>query len=125
MKTGFYNTAVIIVSVGLNAAAQLFLKKGAEAIGGFSLHQGLATLLHKLANLPIFLGFLCYAISIVLWIFALSKVQVSIAYPFQALGYILVVITASLIFHEAFTVQKLIGVVLISAGVICIAQQMG
>ncbi len=120
-----FNTLIILISVLLNASAQLFLKMGADHLSDLSAHPHFAAIIRKAINTPMLLGFGCYAFSILLWIYALSKVQVGYAYPFQALGYILVVITSYFLLHESLTMAKVIGVVLITLGVFCIARTPG
>lgn len=115
----------IITSVTLNAIAQLFLKQGANRLTHIGHQQGVISIVHKATNMPIMLGFVCYGLSIFLWIYSLSKVEVSVAYPFQALGYIIVMFASAFFFNETINAQKIIGVLLITAGVICIARQMG
>ncbi len=67
------------------------------------------------------LGFICYGISIVIWLWVLSKVEVSFAYPFQALGYILVTILAWMIFNEQINILRIMALIFISIGLIILA----
>jgi multidrug transporter EmrE-like cation transporter len=81
--------ALILTGVMLNAAAQLLLKVGSRAISGlaFNLANGW-TLAERIAlNPPILAGLACYVISVVFWILALSRVDVSIAYPMLSVGH--------------------------------------
>jgi len=74
--------ALVFTGVMLNAAAQLLLKR-CQGHGIIQLSP--ATILNaglKLALEPHIVGGLfCYVISVVVWILALSRVPVSIAYP--------------------------------------------
>lgn len=116
------NTIIILISVLLNASAQLFLKSGAMHLNTIKGHGHLLRTFQALMSLPMFFGFICYGASIILWIYALSKVDVSYAYPFQAIGYVLVTLVAFMAFHEALTPSKLIGILLISSGVFFVAR---
>ena len=69
----------------------------------------------------IIFGFIAYGISIILWLWVLSKVDVSLAYPFQALGYIVVTILAWLIFQENINLTRIIALIFISLGLIILA----
>jgi len=116
---GIANFLLIITAVLLNALAQLFLRKGmldfGHSLGSFfDFFVLLPKLLSNQYNLA---GFLCYGLSIGLWMVVLSKVQVSVAYPMQSLGYVFVAITAYFIFGEIFTTEKGIGVGFIILGV--------
>src|SRR5256885_17229995 len=70
--------ALILFGVLLNAAAQLLLKAGTNAM---PLGLRLAIEPHILAGLA------CYVVSVVVWIVALSRVPVSVAYPMLSIGY--------------------------------------
>ncbi|MGZ4134202.1 MAG: EamA family transporter, partial [Tumebacillaceae bacterium] len=63
-----------------------------------------------------------YALSAVVWIFAISKVELSYAYPMVALGYIVVFGLSYLILGESISVLRLAGLVTIVAGVLMIAK---
>ena len=69
-------------------------------------------------NLYLWSGMLCYAVSIILWMVVLSKVNVSLAYPFLSIGYIITAVLAYFLVNEPFTLQKCIGIAVICAGVI-------
>ncbi|HGK7303004.1 MULTISPECIES: SMR family transporter [Stenotrophomonas] len=116
---------LILFSVALNASAQLFLRKGMPNVslvtnqGVLELAQGAIRIV---LNPWVFSGLSCYAISIVLWMYVLSKVQVSFAYPFLSVGYVIVVGAAYLFFREPVSVMKLAGIALICAGVVLVAR---
>lgn len=75
---------LILLGVLLNAAAQICLKKGLVHGMSFELQA-----LLKLFQQPwILAGLACYAVSVVVWLKALSLVEVNYAYPFLALGFI-------------------------------------
>lgn len=115
---------LIIASVSLNAFAQLFIRQGMLKIGNVSLS---ATELFSLiadifTNIYLFMGMACYGISILLWMAVLSKVNVSFAYPFLSLGYIITAVLAYYIFNEPLTAYKITGILVICAGVFILAQ---
>lgn len=116
---------LILFSVALNASAQLFLRKGMPNVSLVT-NQGVLELaqgsIRVVLNPWVFSGLSCYAISIVLWMYVLSKVQVSFAYPFLSVGYVIVVGAAYLFFREPVSVMKLAGIALICAGVVLVAR---
>lgn len=65
----------------------------------------------------IFTGLVMYGLATVLWLFILTKIPLSTAYPLQSLAYIIAVFGAFFIFGEAVTVWKIAGVLLIMIGV--------
>lgn len=116
--------ALVLTGVLLNAAAQLLIKAGAETVGRFNFtasnlwHAGL----HFALQWQILLGLAFYAVSVVVWILALTRVQVSIAYPMLSLGYVVTAFAAWWLFGEALSTQKFIGIAVIIAGVIIVAR---
>lgn len=111
--------ALVLTGVFLNAVAQLLLKAGTNAVGHFEFHWGNALLVGmKLATNPAILGGMtCYVISLVVWIMALSRVPVSVAYPMLSIGYLLNALAAWAWFGEALGAQKLLGIGFIILGV--------
>lgn len=116
------NLIFIISSVLLNALAQILLKAGMKQFGNIELKNNIINTSVSIALNPyIITGFISYGVSIILWLWVLSKVDVSLAYPFQALGYIVVTILAWLIFQEDITLTRIIALMFISIGLIILA----
>jgi multidrug transporter EmrE-like cation transporter len=116
--------ALILVGVLLNAAAQLLLKAGTNAVGSFEFAAANALPVGlRLALEPHILGGIaCYVISVVVWILALSRVEVSIAYPMLSIGYVVNAIAAYYLFGEAVTATRLVGIGIIILGVFIVAR---
>jgi len=116
--------SLVLTGVLLNAAAQLLLKAGTNRIGEFAFTlENLVPVGLKVAASPFVLGGLaCYAVSVVVWIMALSRVPVSIAYPMLSIGYIVNAGAAWILFGESLTAQKLIGIGFIIVGVWLVAR---
>jgi multidrug transporter EmrE-like cation transporter len=116
--------ALVLLGVLLNAAAQLLLKAGTNAIGQFQFSAAnLAPIGWKVATQPYILGGLtCYAVSVVVWIMALSRVEVSVAYPMLSIGYVVNAVAAYFLFGEALGAQRLVGIGVIIVGVYLVAR---
>ena len=116
--------SLILVGVLLNAAAQLLLKAGTNAIGHFDFQLGnIVPIGLKIAMQPHIIGGLgCYVISVVIWILALSRVPVSVAYPMLSIGYVVNAFIAWQWFGEALAAQKLVGIGFIIVGVFLVAR---
>ena len=71
---------------------------------------------------PLWIGLCCYGVSVILWLGALSRVPVSIAYPMLSIGYVVNAGAALFLFSEALTTGKVVGILLIVAGVIVLAR---
>jgi multidrug transporter EmrE-like cation transporter len=118
------NFFLILTGVLLNAVAQLFLKAGTNVIG--ELKYSNATILptiFKVAFQPYIIGGLtCYVFSVAIWIVALSKVQVSVAYPMLSIGYVVNALAAWYLFGEMMSDLKIVGILTIIIGVYLVAR---
>jgi len=116
--------ALVLTGVLLNAIAQLALKASVSETGIISLDlQSLLTSAGSLAsNLWLWLGLICYAISVVVWVLALSRVDVSIAYPMLSIGYIVNAVAAWHLFDEPMNIGKVVGIGIIIVGVYILAR---
>ena len=115
---------LIVTGVLLNAGAQLLLKAGVRPLGPIGAGRG--TLLPELAAAltqgPVLAGLACYVLSVAVWLVALSRVDVSIAYPMLSLGYVVNALAAWWLFGEAVGALRLGGIGLILLGVIVVAR---
>ena len=114
------NLVMIISSVLLNAMAQLFLKKGMITIGDIAVSlAGVIGMIPKaILNPFIWGGFACYAVSILLWLVVLSKVEVSYAYPFLSIGYIVAAFVGYYFLGESMSLSKVCGIAVICLGIV-------
>jgi multidrug transporter EmrE-like cation transporter len=114
---------IVLVGVLLNAGAQLLLKAGASASGPIVSVAGLRAAAAGLALHPAILGGLvCYAVSVVVWIVALSRVDVSVAYPLLSIGYVVNALLAYWLFGEAVNAERWLGIAVILFGVALVAR---
>ena len=116
--------SLVMLGVLLNAGAQLLLKAGTNRVGEFAFSaDNIVPVGLKLAtSAPILAGMACYVMSLVVWILALSRVPVSVAYPMLSVGYIVNALGAWLLFGESLTAQKLVGIGFIIVGVWLVAR---
>ena len=118
--------AWVLTGVLLNAAAQLLLKAGTRSVGEISMSDGSAALWRSATGLALHPGILgglaCYAISVVVWIVALSRVEVSIAYPMLSIGYVVNAALAWWLFGEQVNPQRWLGIAVIIIGVVLVAR---
>ncbi|HEU4511192.1 MAG TPA: EamA family transporter [Pyrinomonadaceae bacterium] len=63
-------------------------------------------------------GILAGFFALVCWLAAMTKFELSYAYPFMSLAFVLVLILSAVLFHEPLTAAKILGVILIIAGII-------
>jgi len=116
--------AFLMTGVLLNAGAQLLLKAGTNALGVLTLtRETWPDTLMKMATEGHFaLGIACYALSVIVWIFGLSRVPVSIAYPLLSVGYVVNAVAAHFLFGEAVTAPRWLGIGFIVIGVTLVAR---
>jgi len=115
---------IAIVSIALSVAAQFSLKAGMSGEGvraALAQPYSLKTLFDVLTDRYVFGGFLLYGLGAVVWLEVLSKWDVSKAYPLVGLGFVVTVAIGFLI-GEQITIPRVIGVVLICAGVFLVGR---
>ena len=116
--------ALILTGVLLNAAAQLFMKAGTNTRGviSFTADAWFSQALRIGFNPHILGGMACYAISLVVWIMALSRVPVSIAYPMLSIGYVVSAFAAWYLFGETLSAARWSGIGFIIVGVFLVSR---
>jgi multidrug transporter EmrE-like cation transporter len=115
---------LILASVTMNALAQVFLKIGMTDVGKFQfdINSIASRILPVATNKFIIGGMTCYAVSIGLWLLVLSRTEVSAAYPFLSVGYVIVAFLGYFVFHDALTLTRIGGIALICSGVVLISR---
>ncbi|MGZ5049993.1 MAG: SMR family transporter [Methylobacter sp.] len=115
---------LILTGVMLNAVAQLALKASVKEMGAIGLNlSSSATAFFRLAGEPfLWTGLTCYGVSVIVWILALSRVDVSIAYPMLSMGYVVNALAAWYLFGEAMNPSRLIGIGIVLLGVYVLAR---
>ena len=111
------NFLLVLANAGLLIAGQFCWKLGVES----RKVQSLVDSLHLLYTPMVALGLILYGLATVLWLYILSRVPISVAYPIQSVAYVIGVIGAHYLFKESLTIWKIVGCLLIIAGVSLIA----
>jgi multidrug transporter EmrE-like cation transporter len=116
--------ALVLTGVLLNAVAQLLLKAGSGTLAGIELRAANALVIagRLVLNPPIIAGLVCYAISVVVWILALARVEVSVAYPMLSVGYVVNAVAAWWLFGENLSAARVAGIGIILIGVWLVAR---
>ena len=120
---------LVIVTAALTMVANLLLRAGIDAAGGFSLGS-LATTAASLLKLfmePKFLvGFVLYFMASVVWFRVVATEPLSVAYPLLvSCTFTLVTARAMVVFSERLSVRQVLGLVVILAGIALISVQKG
>lgn len=112
-----HHLILILVSVVLTSIGQLLFKKGMTVLDHHHQQASLWKLMgYGLFNEYVLLGFLSFGAGAILWLGVLAKEEVSYAYPLSGSGYIIVLLGSYLLFHEQFSLARIIGILLLIAG---------
>lgn len=114
----------ILLSVLLGVVGQLLLKHGMTAMGKLDLGAGgLLPALWRIALSPyVVIGLLVYVSGTFFWLLALNRVDLSYAYPFASLSYVLIFFSSWLLFHESVGPLRVAGMLVICLGVLLVAR---
>jgi drug/metabolite transporter (DMT)-like permease len=114
----------ILISVLASVIGQLLLKTGMNKVGSITLSasQFLSTSWKMATNPYVFIGLAIYLAGTVFWLAALSRVDLSYAYPFASLSYVVMLVASWMMFDEKITLGRLIGSVVIGLGVFLISR---
>jgi multidrug transporter EmrE-like cation transporter len=114
----------ILFTVLTNAAAQIMLKKGVMALGSFEISSaGITSIpLQTLFNPFIVLGLCIFMISTISHMLVLSRVELSFAYPFLSLAYVVVTGYAYFLFKEDVNAYRIVGIALICWGTLLVSR---
>lgn len=116
--------AYILVAVVGSAAGQLLLKKGMSTMGPLTLTPDqFFNIVWRIGTNPwVVVGLFIYVFGTVFWLSALSRVDLSFAYPFASLSYIAMILGGWLLFSERIDLWRIAGSLVIMTGVILISQ---
>jgi multidrug transporter EmrE-like cation transporter len=109
---------VALLCVLMSSAAQLAMKLG---LRGGDAGSVAGTYAHALVSPLVWLGLALYGLSAALWIWVLSRLDVSLAYPLVSLGFVMTMLFGVQWLGEPFSWQRLAGCGLIVAGVLLLA----
>jgi len=113
---------LIILAVMLGATGQIVMKKGMQIYGEVSAGSVWGQLIPILKTPQVLAGFICYAVSSVLWIAVVSNFDLSLAYPMVSLAYVVVFVASWLFLGEQISTLRIAGLLIIVAGVVVISR---
>lgn len=118
----FHSFALVVISVTLSAFGQTAFKIGVERVqfaadaAVFNKVLGFAASPHILA------GLLFYGVGTLFWLFALRTLDLSLAYPFVAISFIVVFLIGIFGLGEPFNATRLAGLLIITLGLVVMAR---
>jgi drug/metabolite transporter (DMT)-like permease len=111
---------LVLFSVSLAATGQLMLKTGMK-VATERAAAGEGSLVIKAATSPfVIFGLMIFAVSAVTWLATLSRVPLSIAYPFNALGFIGILTASSILLNEKTNLWTWVGTAIVVTGLIIV-----
>lgn len=115
MKT---TVLLLLGNISFNAAANVLMKIGMKRTDGINLAT-LNGIVHGILLNPVLIaGVVSYVASLGFYIFALKKLNLSIAYPISvSSAIILVTVISSLLLKESISLNNIIGTVIIMIGI--------
>jgi uncharacterized membrane protein len=121
MKTAIF---YILVSVVAGAVGQIMLKKGMSSMGPLTLTlKQLLPMVWRIGTNPYVVGGLAiYVSGTLFWLIALSRVELSYAYPFASLSYVVMLVASWLLFKENISIARLLGTAVVGLGVFLISR---
>ncbi len=115
---------LILFTVLTNAMAQILLKKGMLVAGTFDFNmQAIAAVLPRsMVNFFLILGLFTFVISMASHLLVLSRVELSFAYPFLSLAYVIVAVYGYAVFQEDLNLYRIAGIAFICVGTVLISR---
>jgi multidrug transporter EmrE-like cation transporter len=115
---------LILFTVLTNAMAQILLKKGMLVTGTFNFTlQDMAAVAPRLIMNPyLIFGLFTFVVSMASHLLVLSRVELSFAYPFLSLAYIVVAVYSYYGFNEDINAFRMAGIAFICIGTILISR---
>lgn len=115
---------MILFTVLTNAMAQILLKKGMLVTGSFNFTlQDMAAVAPRLIMNPFLIfGLFTFVVSMASHLLVLSRVELSFAYPFLSLAYVVVTVYSYYVFNEDVNAFRMTGIALICVGTILISR---
>lgn len=115
---------LILVSVSLSALAQVTLKAGmsGERVQAALPRGGLEMAWVIASDIYVIGGLLLYALGAVLWLLVLARLDVSFAYPFVGIGFLLTMLFGVLLLGESLNANRILGTLLVAAGIVFVSR---
>jgi|GEM_PF-1153857 len=107
---------IAIASIIIAVTGQLCMKWGLAGFADASL-TNIGTIVAILFNLYVLIGFSCYILAGLLWLFALKGLPLSYAFPLQSIGLILIFLFSWVLLKEDISLSRWIGFAIMVSGI--------
>lgn len=122
--TRYFNYLYIFATIGFTVYGQLIFKWRIDRVGPLpaGAFEKLRFLIFLIFDPAIFSGFVAAFLASLAWMAAMTKFDLSHAYPFMSLNFVVVLLLSSWLLSEPLTLQKVLGVGLIVLGTVVAAR---
>ena len=111
---------LLLFAVASAAVGQILLKHGMRLATERTAATHRSLVINAALSPWILFGLTVFAISAVAWLATLSRLPLSIAYPFNALGYIGILTASVLVLHERANAWTWVGSALVVSGLVIV-----
>ncbi len=115
----FFALTLVLICVFLSAIVQVTMKDGMGQVGERTTASqlfNLDTLFRMFTNPYVLTGILLYGIAVILWLGAMSTLNISFMYPLGSLAYIVTAMIAFIFLKEDITLLRWAGILLVVGG---------
>ena len=113
--------ALLILTPILTAIGQALIRSGMESLGRTNANDVTGLLFGAAQSTPVILGLSIYVGCTVLWLLLLSRFELSFAYPFLGLSFVVAMLLGATFLGESVSIVRVMGTLLICAGVALVA----
>ena len=114
------SVALLLFSVVSAATGQVMLKHGMQVASARAADSGGSLALRAATSPWVLLGLVVFGVSAVAWLAALARVPLSVAYPFNALGYLVILTASVVLLHERANVLTWVGSLMVVSGLLIV-----
>ena len=114
------NIVLVLCAVGLAAVGQLLLKHGMQQATDRAAQRHGSLAVAAATSPWVIFGLVVFGVSALAWLTTLSRLPLSIAYPFNALGYLAILTASVVILHERANTWTWVGTALVVTGLIVV-----
>lgn len=114
---------LILLSIVCGVAGQTVIKIGVTQPGAATSAAGFTSLVMMIIRSPmVMLGLVLYGLGALAWIAVLARLDLSVAYPFLALNFVLVTLSSYFLLGESVPGMRWLGVLVICGGILLVAR---
>ena len=111
---------ILFTAISMGAVGQILIKSGMNLVrdrSGGDLGPFLKAIPRIITNISVLGGLSIYVLSTVLWLWVLTRIPLSFAYPCISISYIIIIFAGKFVFREKIDSWKVAAIVLILIGV--------